>query len=131
MQCLPSIENGLVVDPLLVELSAVLERALNYMHTSNAKVLATTVMRPLWISQALVQHGLPALSPIIRTGTTMTDPITVAAPDWPVNPANLHPFSAANRSQVYTYGQQLATVSSSTWLYSIILLYNLSAIWVD
>jgi hypothetical protein len=111
LQTLPSIDKGLVIDPLLVELCAVLERALNYMHTGNAKVLATTVMRPLWTSQALVQHGLPALSPIVRPGTAMTDPITVLAPDWPVNPATLHPYSAAHRSQVFTYGSQLARVS--------------------
>jgi hypothetical protein len=41
----------------------------------------------------------------------MEDRITVSAPDWPVNPANLHPYSAANRSQVFTYGPQLARVS--------------------
>jgi hypothetical protein len=110
-QSLPMIEKGIIIDPLWVELCGVLERALNYMHTGNAKVLATTVMRPLWISQALVQHGLPALSPIIRPGTSMTDAITVLAPDWPTNPANLQPYSAANRAQIYTYGPRLASVS--------------------
>jgi hypothetical protein len=106
------IDKGLMIDPLWVELCAVLERALNYMHTGNGKVLATSVMRPLWISQALLEHGLAALSPIVQGGVTMTDGIHVSAPDWPVNPANLQPYSAANRSQEFTYGQPQGKVSS-------------------
>ena len=38
-------------NPLLVELMSVAEHALNYMHTGNTAVIATSIMNALWIRE--------------------------------------------------------------------------------
>ena len=102
------------IDPLTIELCSVAERALNYLHTGNGKVLSTAVMRPLWISKALVEHGLPAFSPTIRVGETLSDPFTVVAEEWPFDEAIHQPLSASKRSQILTYGLSHFSVSAFT-----------------
>jgi hypothetical protein len=54
--------KGEMINPFNVELCAVLERALNYIHSGNTKVIATSIMNPMWIGRALIQDGLPSLN---------------------------------------------------------------------
>jgi len=99
-----------MVNPLNVELCAVLERALNYMHTGNTKVIATSIMKPLWIGEALIQDGLPCLNPnIIRFfGSSSWE---VSAEKWPSHRLNGIPNSAAKAVIEYNYGDTIYNVS--------------------
>ena len=97
-------------DPLLVEICSVAERALNYMHTGNAAVIATSVMNPMWIGRAIIQDGLPCFNPkYVMTGNGTR--IKVNAEVWPFNKKKHQPLSSSKRSQVLTYGEQYFNVS--------------------
>ncbi|KAG2353802.1 hypothetical protein BDR07DRAFT_1495656 [Suillus spraguei] len=82
-----------------VELCSVLERTLAYAHTGNARVLATRLMRPLWLVQSLLEQGLPTFAPCIRTTTAINNPIAISAVDWPTLDNLNVPAIASKRSQ--------------------------------
>ena len=67
---------------LMVELCSVLERTLNFMHTGNTAVIASTVMSPLWIGRAIIKDGFPCINPkiirIVNSKHIEIDPI-----QWP------------------------------------------------
>jgi len=86
----------------------VAERTLNYLHTGSAKVLATRVMQPLWTSQALLDHGLPAISPVVVRLTSAT--MTIRGEKWPYDPTATEPYLASKRSHTITYGESLYRV---------------------
>ena len=109
-QALTSNDN-LKNDPLLVEICLVTERALNYMHTGNAAVIATSVMNPLWIGLAIIQDGQPSFNPnylVTAHGTR----VKVVPEVWPYNKKRHQPLSSSRRSQVLTYGEAYFNVSS-------------------
>ncbi|KAG2358122.1 hypothetical protein BDR07DRAFT_1489883 [Suillus spraguei] len=82
----PWLKHNLKQMPEIIELCSVLERTLAYAHMGNAKVIATSLMRPFWLVQSLLQQGLPTLSTKIQiSSSSLTTPIT--------------------RSQILTYGQ--------------------------
>ncbi|KAG2029472.1 hypothetical protein BDR03DRAFT_987731 [Suillus americanus] len=101
---LPIIEAGNKPRHEAVELCSVLERTLAYAHTGNARVLATRLMRPLWLVQSLLEQGLPTFAPSIRTTTAINNPIAISASDWPTSDNLNVPAIASKRSQVLTYG---------------------------
>lgn len=110
-------------DPLLVEICSVAERALNYMHTGNAAVIATSVMNPMWIGRAIIQDGLPCFNPnYVMTGNGTR--IKVNAEAWPFNKKKHQPLSSSKRSQVLTYGEQYFNVSIG------ILVFYCALVWV-
>jgi len=118
------VENHDRIDPLMVELCSVLERSLNYMHTGHAKVLATSVMAPMWTSQGLIDHGMPIFARMVRLGTSIADTISVDGANWPCDDNTQQPYSSSRRSQVMTYGEQhymvrgtqsLRQTSGSAW----------------
>ncbi len=94
----------------MVEFCSVLERALNYMHTGNTAVIATTVMNPLWIGRAILKDGFPCLNQnivqIIDSKYVDIDPKR-----WPSNYKSNTPHSSSRRSQTLTYGDQHFNVS--------------------
>jgi hypothetical protein len=94
----------------MVELCSVAERTLNYLHTGSSKVLATGVMSPLWTSQALLDHGLPAISPMVVR--LAVNNITICSEKWPYNPMAVQPYMASKRSHVITYGHNHLMVGS-------------------
>jgi len=102
--------NDQPLNPLNVELCAILERALNFMHTGNLKVLVNKVMSPLWIGDALVQDGLPCLNPnVIRFyGSSSWQ---VLGQHWPWDPLSGVPMSAAFRVMVFNFGANITNVS--------------------
>jgi len=103
------IEEGEMVNPLNVELCAMLERALNYMHTGNTKVIATTVMNPLWIGKALIQDGLPCVDPgILRVFASSWE---LCAEHYPYHRSTGIPTSAAGCVIRYNYGDTVFQVS--------------------
>ncbi|KIL64797.1 hypothetical protein M378DRAFT_178583 [Amanita muscaria Koide BX008] len=88
--------------PTLIELSSALERALNFMHTGNVAVIATSAMNPLWIGLAIIHDGLPCLNPALVP--TLIGPNFVNVEYWPQHDNRL-PKSASRCSQLRTYGE--------------------------
>ncbi|KAG1823912.1 uncharacterized protein BJ212DRAFT_1327078 [Suillus subaureus] len=66
-----------------VELCSVLERALAYAHTGNSKVIATSLMRPLWLVKSLLEQGLPTFAPSVRFSHTPCVPVAISPSEWP------------------------------------------------
>lgn len=100
------LEEGRQVSPYIVELSSVLERALNVAHTGNVRVIATSLMNPMWIGRSLVDHGTPTFDDRLVMGHTALDPVHIPDVKWPRNETSRLPLSASKRSQVLNYGPQ-------------------------
>lgn len=108
---------------LLIELCSVLERALNFMHTGNAAVIATTVMTPLWIGRAILKDGFPCLNmKIIQISGSY---IQIDAKRWPFNPKLNGPHSSSRRAQILTYGESHFSVSNL-----LAPAYRYGAVWI-
>jgi hypothetical protein len=88
--------------PTMVELCSTLERALNFMHTGNVSVIATSAMNPLWIGLSLIHDGLPCINPTIVP--TITSTVFVVPSQWPHNNKG-QPTSASRGAQIRTYGE--------------------------
>ena len=102
-----ALESGKHPDPTIVELCSCLERALNFMHTGNVSVIATSAMNPLWIGLSLIHDGHPCLNPSIASSIGA---VCVHANQWPRNNKG-QPTSASKGSQLRTYGQGHFNVS--------------------
>ncbi|KAG0692492.1 hypothetical protein DFH29DRAFT_1046484 [Suillus ampliporus] len=92
--------------PQMVELCAMLERALAYAHTGNAKVLASSLMRPFWLIRSLLEQGLPTLAPTVHCEVSGVLPVSVSPADWPTVTCLNLPAIASKRSQILTYGAE-------------------------
>ncbi|KAG2356306.1 hypothetical protein BDR07DRAFT_1380905 [Suillus spraguei] len=90
--------------PQMIEICAMLERALAFAHTGNAKVLSSSLMRPFWLIRSLLQQGWPTMASTIRIMATTTIPVSVSPADWPVVTHSNLPAIASKRSQIITYG---------------------------
>jgi hypothetical protein len=101
---LPVLEAGNKPRHEVIELCSVLERALAYAHTGNARVIASKLMRPLWLVQSLLEQGLPTFSPTVRLTSSISNPIAISSSDWPTSDNLNVPAIASKRSQVLTYG---------------------------
>ncbi|KAG1811023.1 hypothetical protein EV424DRAFT_1542652 [Suillus variegatus] len=101
---LPVIAKGGKPTPQVVELCSVLERALAYAHTGNAKVIATSLMRPLWLVKSLLEQGLPTFAPSVRFPHAPCVPVAISSADWPTLTNMNAPAIASKRSQMLTYG---------------------------
>ncbi|KIL55211.1 hypothetical protein M378DRAFT_182284 [Amanita muscaria Koide BX008] len=88
-------------DTLQVELCSALERALNFMHTGNVAIIATSAMNPLWIGLSIIHDGLPCLNEAILP--TVANKILIDKAQWPLNSRNM-PVSASRCAQIRTYG---------------------------
>ncbi|KAG2738230.1 hypothetical protein P692DRAFT_20882808 [Suillus brevipes Sb2] len=101
---LPVLEAGNKPRHEIVELCSVLERALAYAHTGNARVIASKLMRPLWLVQSLFEQGLPTFSPSVRLAASISNPISISSSDWPTSDNLNVPAIASKRSQAYKAG---------------------------
>jgi hypothetical protein len=101
---LPLLNLNKKPSPQMIEMCAMLERALAYAHTGNAKVLSSSLMRPFWLVRSLLQQGWPTMAPTIRLIATTTIPVSVSPADWPIVTRSNLPAIASKRSQVITYG---------------------------
>lgn len=106
--------------PQMVEMCAMLERALAYAHTGNAKVLASSIMRPFWLIRSLLQQGWPTMAPTICLITTTAIPVSVSPSNWPIVTRSNLPAIASQRAQIITYG--LEHFEASSYFVSIRLL---------
>lgn len=93
------------LEPTLVELCSCLERALNFMHTGNTAVIASSVMNPLWIGLAIIHDGHPCLNS--RIIPTLTGSTLVNNAEWPYNKRQ-EPRSGSKGSQVRQYGRVIS-----------------------
>ncbi|EKM74525.1 hypothetical protein AGABI1DRAFT_133148 [Agaricus bisporus var. burnettii JB137-S8] len=86
---------------LMVELCSVIERALNYMHTGNAAVIATSVMAPLWIGKALITDGLPCFYPecVAFNGGSFE----ISPEYWPFASESTRPLSSSKSTQLFRF----------------------------
>jgi hypothetical protein len=104
---------------LQVEMCAVAERALNYMHTGNVAVIATTVMNPLWIGQAIIEDGMPCYNPQM-VSIDGSDLARVNRLTWPYDPTTHQPRSSARASQLYVYNDTVAKVRVYILLFPVV-----------
>ncbi|KAM6489215.1 hypothetical protein JOM56_015385 [Amanita muscaria] len=104
-------------DTLQVELCSALERALNFMHTGNVAVIATSAMNPLWIGLSIIHDGLPCLNEAILP--TVANKILIDKAQWPLNSRNM-PVSASRCAQIRTYSLGHYNFS---WHYSLQIFY--------
>ena len=95
---------------LMVDFCSVLERALNYMHTGNTAVIATSVMNPMWIGRALLKDGFPCLNSNI-VQIISSKHIVIDGRQWPYNDKLHRPHTSSKRAQLLTYGEGHFNVS--------------------
>jgi hypothetical protein len=99
------IEDNRRPSPHQVELCSAIERSIAYAHTGNAKVIATSLMGPLWLSHSLFNDGLPTISrDIIKIISGDTIEILIQTHLWPIKGKLKIPAIASKKSQIITYG---------------------------
>ncbi|KAI5999940.1 hypothetical protein EDD15DRAFT_2362477 [Pisolithus albus] len=99
-----NLENGIPVPPYCVELTAALERALNFSHTGNPKVLSKGLMDPLWLSLSCMSDGMPCVSPIVSLETSEHLTLRVRRSEWPVSTRTAYPEVCSRRSMLLNFG---------------------------
>ena len=60
-----------------IELTASLERTLNYAHTGNARVLTKGLMDPLWLSLSVIHDGLPSISKLVVPSALVVNQVDI------------------------------------------------------
>jgi hypothetical protein len=99
--------------PFLVELVAILERALRFLHTGSAACLMRTIMDQLWVSRALLVDGLPCFDEKKLGIHYIANRVSVdwSRSAWPTNEVSRAPLSAAKASMLFNYGIEPLNVS--------------------
>jgi hypothetical protein len=104
--------RGRKVSPYLLEFLAALERTEAYAHTGNAKVLSNAVMKPLFITRSLLEHGMPTINKAIyNTRFLDVSRFTIQEDLWPLSAGKKGPAICSKRSQMLTYGESHFMVS--------------------
>ena len=108
--------------PAMVELVAMLERTLNFMHTGNATCLVRRLMDSFWLSRSLLVDGLPSVNDQKVTFQNNGDSVSVLMhiERWPTYPRTGIARSAAKASMLFRYGHDQFNVSkcfycASSW----------------
>jgi hypothetical protein len=106
-------------DTLVVEVCSAAERALNYMHTGNTAVIATSVMNPLWIGRSIIKDGLPCFNPDIVNVSQQSghSKVVVVSRKWPYDALKHQPKSCSGKAQMLTYGMEHYNVSNGALSY--------------
>ena len=100
------------ISPYRLEFLAALERTEAFAHTGNAKVLSHIVMKPLFITRGLLQHGMPTINKAIFTPAFQdVSPLMIQEDIWPLNRSHTGPAICSKRSQILTYGETSFMVS--------------------
>lgn len=127
----PHLKDNYIVDPPVLEMVAMLERALNYAHTGNAKVLTKKLMDRSWLSLSVIKDGMPCISHhFISSGSMSTSLITVKSDKWPVDSVVHCPLTASRRTQLLTWGEshyQVCACCLSYKLHILVLNHRLPA----
>lgn len=97
---------------LNLELTAALERSLNFAHTGNTRVLIKSVMEPLWMSLGILTDGFPALNPdMVHLESDGT--VIVSSINWPRRSSDNTPISVASRAIEFSFGKGFSLVCLS------------------
>jgi len=104
------IDANQAISPYLVEFASSLERAYNFGHTGNSRVLSRKLMDQLWLSLGITNNGFPSLHPALEWLTQAQlpeDTIDILQNYWPVDTLALgeRPMMASQRAQILTYGE--------------------------
>ncbi|KAG1721838.1 hypothetical protein EDB19DRAFT_1917044 [Suillus lakei] len=98
--------EGAVIDPCLIEFTSMVERALNFSHTGNARVLCRRLMDRAWISLGIIHDGLPSISDtFVANGSLTTGNLVIRQESWPVDQDTRRPLTSSRRTQELTYGK--------------------------
>jgi hypothetical protein len=105
--------KGIPTSAYVLELTSVLERAAAFTFTGNAKVISKSLMRPLWMSQSLLELGAPTLNPrVLREGDFLaTKEVAIREERWPLDKGRLYPTIASKYSHIFNYGMDHYAVS--------------------
>ncbi|KAI6044350.1 hypothetical protein EDC04DRAFT_2599410 [Pisolithus marmoratus] len=94
------LKAGKIMDPCMIKFVSMLERMLNYAHTSNAAVLCKKLMDCAWLSLGLIQDGFPCLSnTFLAHGSLRSGQIIMHSNSWPVKLATHCPLTSSKRCQ--------------------------------
>src|SRR5262245_29096789 len=105
-----AMEKEQLPDPYHVEVMAMLERAMAYMFTGDARVIVKSLMGPYGLKHSLVELGLPAITLDIAFDEQLATPIALKRANWPLV-GRQEPAVASRRSQLLNYGEDHCKVS--------------------
>jgi len=106
-----NLKDGVAPEPYWIEVVGALERALNFCHTGNAKVLTKGVMDPLWLSLSCVLDGMPALSDIVSLRYLPSLTVDIRRADWPLSKTTGRPLMTSQRVFQLNFGPEQMAVS--------------------
>ncbi|KAG2063879.1 hypothetical protein BDR04DRAFT_1163227 [Suillus decipiens] len=96
-----------VIDPCIIEFTSMIERALNFSHTGNARVLCRRLMDRAWISLGIIHDGLPSISnAFVAYGSLSTGKLVIRQELWPVDQDTRRPLTSSRRTQELTYSKE-------------------------
>ncbi|KAG2030241.1 hypothetical protein BDR03DRAFT_1017336 [Suillus americanus] len=99
--------DGAVIDPCVIEFTSMIERALNFSHTGNARVLSRRLMDRAWISLSIIHDGLPSISDtFVAYGSLKTGKLVIRQESWPVDQETWRPLTSSRRTQELTYSKE-------------------------
>jgi hypothetical protein len=98
------------ISPYVIEITAVLERALAMAYTGDARVIVKGLMEPFCLKRSLLEQGLPSLTKLIRFDQSISEQFAHTPANWPLTSDN-EPAVASKRCQVLTFGKDHFLVS--------------------
>jgi hypothetical protein len=78
--------TGKPLIPILyfVEIMVMLERAMAYMFTGDARVIVKSLMGPFGLKQSLLELGMPAITTAITFDDQLTNVVIFKKANWPL-----------------------------------------------
>lgn len=106
------IAKGEPVSPYTLELTSAIERTVTYASTGNAKVLSSAVMKPLFITRGIIEHGMPTIvKGIYQLPLRGVTPFTVNKHAWPLTANRRGPAICSKMSHILNYDEDQYIVS--------------------
>jgi hypothetical protein len=99
-----SIVNKVTISPYIIEVTAMLERALAMAYTGDARVITIGLMGPFGLKRSLVENGLPSIAMNLSFDHGISNQFAIRPANWPVTKYE-EPAIASKRTQVLTYGE--------------------------
>jgi hypothetical protein len=110
--------------PATLELCSVLERTLNYAQTGNGKVLARSLMNPLWVSRGLLEDGMPTFSSAVDFDLDGSKDPIIRMTEWPLMHRSRALALPSRKSHLVNYGQGQLDVSVLSFFSFILFLFQ-------
>jgi hypothetical protein len=97
------------ISPYLVEVVAMVERALAMAYTGDARVITKNLMEPFGLKHSLIELGLPSITKAINLNNSLSKSFPHRE-QWPLT-ASGEPAVASKKSLILTFGNDQYTVS--------------------